>query len=728
MASTISCKKDNYVTIDKTNTAIAIPHFVGDQACVNCHSKEYDLWKGSHHDQAMKIADSNSVLGNFNNITFTYKGGKATFFKKDTSYFVNIKGPDNAYHDYEIKYTFGFTPLQQYIAELDNGKFQCLTIAWDSNQNKWFNLYPDLEIATNERIHWTGEAMRWNNACADCHSTDLKKNYTPETEAYHTTFKYINVNCEACHGPAGDHVNHYSKGETEAYVQKLLMTSSTTAKQLVDECARCHSRRSQITADFTHNEGFHNHYMPTLLSPPLYKGDGQIEDEVYVYGSFTQSKMYQNGVSCRDCHNPHSLQLKATGNQLCLNCHEPAYNTPQHHNHTLGTDAALCINCHMTGKYYMQNDFRRDHSFRIPRPDQSVAYGTPNACNNCHTDKSAEWAVNSLKAWGATKAMDAKSHYSDYLLAGYAGDKQAFQYIIDNHNYPDIIRATALQNYTNMNLTPQEVNGLKKYLKDSSIMVKTETLNAYFKIGDTTQTKAIAKLLTDSLRSARILSAKFISVYGAPELKTESFKKANKEFETFLNTNADFSSGQAQIAEYKYLKNDVEGAIKAYEKAVAYDDYNNNARLSLAYLYYQKGNIKKAGSLYQRVIELQPDNSYPYYMLGLLLNEAGKDDATLKYLGEACKREPFNLRAFYNYAVKLQEKSKFQQSIEVLDKALEQAPDNSDLLYVKLIALMQLKKYTPAQKVCQQLIVLNPYNNNFKQLLAKIEQEKKTLP
>ncbi|SFS74584.1 Tfp pilus assembly protein PilF [Zhouia amylolytica] len=717
-----ACKKDAYINVKESDHVAVNAEFVGDQACISCHQKEYDSWKGSHHDQAMKVADSVSVLGNFNNIAFEYNGGKANFFKKGSDYYVQITGPDNLIHDYKVKYTFGVTPLQQYIVALDNGKFQCLTIAWDSVKNKWFNLYPDLTIATDEWIHWTGGGMRWNTACADCHSTDLHKNYNPNTDVYKTSFKQINVSCEACHGPAADHVNFYKQGLAKESPQKLFMNGDESSVELVDRCARCHSRRTQLTKDYKHHEGFKDHYLEALLTPPLYEGDGQINDEVYVYGSFKQSKMYHNGISCKDCHDVHSLKLKKQGNALCLSCHEPKYNSEAHHNHANGTPGSECINCHMTGKVYMGNDFRRDHSFRIPRPDQSVAYGTPNACNSCHNDKSAEWAVNALHSWGTDKAMSDKAHFSDYLLAGYSGNKEAFYYLLNNPAFPEIARATALRNYTNMSLSEAEVKQLKKFLSDSSALVRNEAVVSYTKFGDTSVVNTIEKLLNDTVRVVRISSAKFIGVYGHERVNSQKFESAHKEFLAFLEMNSDFSTGQEQIAEYKYLKNEVEDAIEAYERAIQLDNYNNNARVNLAFLYYQNGAAKKAARLYAKIIEQEPENSYPYYMLGLLFNELGKNDAALKYLAQACEREPFNLRAFYNYALKLQQQGNYTHSMEVIDEALQHAPENADLLYVKAIGALELKQIGLARTIAQKLVASFPNQPGYANLLQEIEK------
>ena len=105
--------------------------FVGSESCKSCHETAYELWENSHHDQAMKIADSTSILANFNNTTFTHNNVKSTFYKKEGDFYVNTTDENGVYTDYKIIYTFGFFPLQQYIVQFPNGEYNCLLTAWD---------------------------------------------------------------------------------------------------------------------------------------------------------------------------------------------------------------------------------------------------------------------------------------------------------------------------------------------------------------------------------------------------------------------------------------------------------------------------------------------------------------------------------------------------------------------------------------------------------------------
>ncbi len=692
------------------------PEFVGSMTCLSCHKEQYLNWKDSHHDQAMKIADSLSVLADFNNVSFTSNNTKSTFFKRGNDHFVNTIGEDGNNHDYKIEYTFGVTPLQQYIVQLSYGKYQCLQTAWDTEQNKWFDLQPDIDdIEVGEWIHWTGGGMRWNSSCADCHSTNLHKNFDSKSNSYNTTFSEINVGCEACHGPASLHVDYYKNPNKTKAPSHMFMDSSLPSTELVDKCARCHSLRKQITKAFDFKGQFVDHYSPTLLVDPVYEPDGQIRGENYVYGSFIQSKMYHNGVSCKDCHNVHSLKLKQNGNALCLSCHDQKYDNASHHFHDENSKATQCINCHMTGKTYMGNDFRRDHSFRIPRPDQTIKYGTPNACNNCHSTKSPKWASDFINAkYGTERAP----HFSDLLLAGYHGDKDAYYSLISQGNYPDIARATALNLYAKHQLSPQELMSIKKFVKDSSAMVRKEAIDAFEKMESPDFSLFLEPLLLDSIRMVRISAAAYFNTVNLTPL---NFTNANNEQLEELEMNADFASGQHQIAVHQQKKGNIELAIKAYKKAIELDRYQNISRLNLALLIYQQGDISEAEKLYLKVIDQDPDYSYSYYMLGLLYHEIENSLEALKYLGLACEREPLNLRAFYNYALKLQEVGQNEKSIRIMDRALTIIPDNEEFLYVKLIGQLNDNRHDASYNTCLKLLEIAPNNTNYKQIWNRLQ-------
>ena len=444
--------------------------FVGSKACLECHKIEYDLWLRSDHYLAMDTADDRSVLGDFNNAVLERDGLTHQFYRKDGGYYVLTDGPDGNMSEFEIKYTFGIWPLQQYLVEFPGGRLQTLALTWDTISKTWYHMadavYNGQSIDHTNWLHWTNQAQNWNGMCADCHSTNLVKGYDPETGNYQTTWSEISVGCEACHGPSSGHLEWAAlppmARPADNNTGLVTRTSEINNEQYVDLCARCHARRSTID-DFRHGYAeLLDHVVPSLATEPNYYIDGQILEEDYVYGSFAQSKMYMNDVQCNDCHDVHSGRLILQGNDLCLQCHRAdLYDTYDHHFHkyvgeegqsvtsqfgdtyAVG-DGASCINCHMPGRYYMGVDYRRDHSFRIPRPDLSERHGTPNACTYCHADKTNRWAADQMEKWYG-KAL--KSNYGTLIATGIRSPDTSghiLSLILGDDLFPPHIKSTAL--------------------------------------------------------------------------------------------------------------------------------------------------------------------------------------------------------------------------------------------------------------------------------------------
>ncbi|MCA9267944.1 MAG: hypothetical protein KDA41_05710, partial [Planctomycetales bacterium] len=379
--------------------------YVGRQSCLECHQAEAHAWHGSHHDLAMDIATDETVLGDFDDAELTTYGVTTRMFRRDGKHFMHTEGPDGKAADFEVKYVFGVTPLQQYLAETERpadakpneiGRLQVLPATWDAVRNEWYHLDPpDVHerVLHDDRLHWTGVGQNWNRMCADCHSTNLQKNFDSAARQYHTTFSEIDVSCEACHGPGSVHVELATA--TSAFWDRkrgygLAKLKGADPRPQLDTCARCHVRRQRVVApNYTPGEPFYDYFANEFIREGAYYADGQIRDEVYVYGSFIQSKMFHKGIRCTDCHDPHTTKVKYNDNRLCTSCHtHPAgkYDTPAHHHHNVNSSGASCVECHMPHTTYMEVDPRRDHSLRVPRPDLSVKFGTPNACTACHID------------------------------------------------------------------------------------------------------------------------------------------------------------------------------------------------------------------------------------------------------------------------------------------------------------------------------------------------------
>jgi Tfp pilus assembly protein PilF len=414
----------------------AVKNYIGRSSCAECHQQQVQQFLGSHHDKAMDVASDQTVLGNFDDQAIEHFGIESRMFRDGDRYLIHTEGPDGTMADFEIKYVFGFTPLQQYMVELAPavgsepnaiGRVQVLRVSWDTQNERWFYLSPpdvNEKLDPDDPLHWTGITQNWNTSCAECHSTGLKKNYQVTTNQYHTTFSEIDVSCEACHGPASLHVelaNQKSLFWDRNHGFGLAKLKSLSNVPQVQSCAPCHSRRSVVQEGFQAGCNFDDYYALQTLSYPIYHVDGQIRDEDYVYGSFLQSKMYHNGIRCSDCHDPHTAKLIHTGNQVCTSCHQHSggkYDSPNHHHHKMGTAGAACVNCHMATTHYMELDGRRDHSFRVPDPALSVQTATPNACTACHLEFESNLPVET--------AADLKQ-YLDHIIAAENGNDEVKQ-------------------------------------------------------------------------------------------------------------------------------------------------------------------------------------------------------------------------------------------------------------------------------------------------------------
>lgn len=710
----VSCngnaEKESYVD-SNTIKSVHRDGYVGDGQCIACHKDTVELWKGSDHDLAMQIANKSTVLGDFNNISLTLDGVGYFFTKEENEFIVKVKEIDGSQVTYKISYVFGVTPLQQYISDFEKGKKQVLRVTWDVIDKKWYHQYPGDEVSPHDWMHWTKSSQNWNTMCAECHSTNLQKNYAVEEDAFNTTYSYINVNCESCHGPAEGHVNWANSKQSATDSTAYILPGNSQFAQM-NMCASCHARRAKLTANMVPGENFEDQYLLENLSGEFYHGDGQIDGEDYVYGSFVQSKMYHNNVTCTDCHDPHTLKLKEVGNNLCMQCHVPEYNTPKHSFHPIGSDGAQCINCHMTGVTYMGNDYRRDHSFRVPRPDQSVVYGTPNACNTCHQDKSSQWAADKVVEWYGSERQD---HFSDALLLSSQPtiskkERKALDVFINDLNFPAIARATVIDN---LQITETEqYSAILKGLKDTSPRVRFAALQKFRGLSLDDRSSIALQHINDTTRLVRIGTAQLLAGVDLNTFDTGAqagLKKSRAELEEMLNSSADFSVGRMQLADYFYQSNDIENAIKHYKVALEKDSLLMPVYSNLATCYSIQGNSNEALKVLNLAISKQPEMGRHYYLRALLYFELQQGALAVKDFEQAIKLDPYDTRAMYNLATYYYQNKTYNSAEKIINKALAIEEHNPDFKYLLALIYKEQGKEMAYQMIMQ---TLNPQKPN----------------
>lgn len=716
--------------------------YVGGRRCAECHQAQYAQWQGSHHDLAMQEASERTVLGDFSNVSFTYNGVTSKFYRRDGKFFVRTDGPDGKLHDYRIQYTFGVDPLQQYLIAFPDGRLQALGIAWDARPKgesgqRWFHLYPNDSIDHRDELHWTGAQQTWNFMCAECHSTNTRRNYNLENNSYDASWSEIDVSCEACHGPGGNHLRWAkqegdwrrstdNKGLAVALTERqgvrwVMDKNSGNARHSqprstsieIEMCARCHSRRASIWGEYRHGRPLLDSHLPQLLTEDMYFADGQIQDEVYVYGSFLQSKMYQAGVTCSDCHEPHTLKLRAPGNGVCFQCHAATkYDSPGHHRHKLDSKGAQCVECHMPERTYMVVDPRRDHSLRVPRPDLSATLHTPNACSQCHADKDAKWAAAHVEEWYGHAARDS-IHYGEILQAARAGSSGVEQMLIQlakDQNAPAIARATALYELGPY-LSRQSIAAVVQGLQDGDPLVRRAALLTLERVAPQARVQFAVQLLNDPVRGVRIEAARLLAPLPLDSLTADqraALESATKEYIRAQQSNADRPESYLNLGLLYLARRDFSESESAYEAALKIDPRFVPAYVNLADLYRIQGKNARGAALLRDALVQMPNNAELHSALGLALVRQQQTPAAVDHMRRAAELAPTAARYTYLYAVALNSTGKTQQALAALSKAHQQHPNDRDILYALVTFNRDTGNVEESRRYARKLAVLMP--------------------
>ncbi len=743
--------------------------YVGVAVCGECHQKEMDLWKGSHHDLAMKEATPDTVLGDFNDAEITVHGVTSRFFRRDGHFFVHTDGPDGELKDYAIRYTFGWYPLQQYLIEFPGGRLQSLGLAWDSRPQdqggqRWFHLYPNEAMDHTNPLHWTAPDQTWNYQCADCHSTDLQKRYDPESDTYDTRYAEINVACETCHGAGARHVDwaraaaaRQAEGSRAAEDQvgtapddpmrgllidlsdrdggqwqidpqtgKPARTVPRSSHTQTETCAQCHSRRGRIWDELTPGAPLAQGFRLALLEPGLYFPDGQIHDEVYVFGSFLQSRMYHLGVVCGDCHEPHSLELRAEGNAVCARCHVAArYDTPEHHHHPAGGKGSGCIDCHMTQRYYMVVDERADHSMRIPRPDLTEALGTPDACTGCHQDKGAAWSAEAVAGW-YPDSIHRGPHFGQTLHAADIGAPDAAARLLavaGDTKEPGIARASALARLHDRP-SQESMMTVRRLLGDQDTQVRAEAVR-FLELADLrTRIELAWPLLSDPQRTVRLEAARVLAPVmrqGIGGKLRDQMTAALEEYVAAQMVSADRPEAHLNLGLVAAAAGEPQVAEQAYRTALRLQPGFTPARVNLADLYRSLGRESDALGELRKGLATEPENADLHHAIGLAQVRAGRLDAALESLERASQLSPANSRYAYVYAVALDGADRTAEALPVLEAAQGRDPGNQEVLVALVQYNAKLRRGEDAGRWLDKLAAAAPGDPLVEQLRASIE-------
>jgi tetratricopeptide (TPR) repeat protein len=704
----------------------------------------------------MKQANARTVLGDFNDARFTRAGVTSRFFQRNGKFFVNTDGPDGSSGDFEIQYTFGVAPLQQYLIAFPGGRLQALGIAWDARPRakggqRWFHLYPDRELKAGNPLHWTGIDQNWNFQCADCHSTDLRKNFDAQSATFKTMWSEIHVGCEACHGPASKHVawakkeggwqnkiagkglvavldeRHGVAWTIDAAKGDAARSKPRQSQREIEVCARCHARRAQFSDEHHAGQRLHDAFRPALLEPRLYYADGQQRDEVYNYGSFLQSRMHAQGVTCSDCHDPHAQKLRAPGNAVCAQCHVPAkYDAASHHHHASDSKGAACAACHMPTTTFMVVDPRHDHSLRIPRPDRTVALGTPNACNACHADQSPQWAADHATRW----YPQGKGGFQSFAEAFHAAERgapearSALLRIVEDRSQPAFVRASAIARLGRY-LGPVTMGFVVDALSDADANVRMAAVSVLATADVETRLRYLPRMLDDPARLVRMDAAR--SLAGEPErrLPAEAAARFAAALELFVAAqryNADRPESHANLGGLHLARGELDQARAAFRQALAIDPTFVQAAANLADSYRAQGHNAEAETALREALKTNPNSAVLHHALGLALVRQKRMPEAIAELGAAVKLAPEDPRLAYVYAIALHDTGQRDAARKALEANVVRHPYDRESLAALALYEREAGELERALGRIRLLQALEPEDRGIAQFAAELDR------
>ncbi len=701
-------------------------------------------WQKSDHFHAMQVAKSVNVLGDFADVEIEFHGITTRFFKQQDSFFIETLDQNNAVRVFKVLYTFGHDPLQQYLVDIGAGRLQAFNIAWDSRSRenggqRWFHLQPQADISPDHPFFWQGHFQNWNGRCAECHSTDLRKNYNPESNSYNTLWSEINVACEACHGPGSEHVALARAGNITIDDTGLTRKGQSTQwlfaagdaianpKNQVDEteidmCGGCHSRRLPIS---THTPGaaYHDENMIALLSPDLYFPDGQIEDEVFVLGSFLQSKMYQQGVRCTNCHNPHSGEVKLPGNTLCNQCHlATTFDQREHHGHQQNTEASQCVNCHMPARTYMGVDDRRDHSFVIPR-QAADNDATPSPCADCHSAQSKNWInqniinqnikANTKDHWSQANIQSRNFNMQSIRgLAAHAADK----------SLAPIVRATLIEQLANY---PSRftLDAVTPSLANKDPMIRRAAIGALSFLPPADRWTLLKPLAGDENKSVRYQVAATM-VDALPALSQADRNQLTgliNEYEQALKISEDSPATQIAQANLAMQQNQLIEAEQHFKRALQISPGFVPALLNFAEFLRATGRDAASAPHLLKALSVAPDSAAAQHAWGLHLVRQKRIEDALPFLKTAATIEDAQPRFSYVYAVALDSIGETDLALEHLKASDQRWPNQIDTLSTLLIYADKQHQLASNMRYLSKLSALSPSSPLVRKLMQKYQ-------
>ncbi len=712
--------------------ALIHAEYAGSASCRECHEAAYAAWETSHHALAERPTDPAQDREAFDPPRQFAHGSQHTAVGITADGFeASARGSSGLQESLTVERVIGHDPLRQFLVPFPGGRWQVLEAAWDPHRREWFNVFGTEDRQPGEWGHWTGRGMNWNSMCAGCHNVRVRKNYDPATDAYRTAWVEHGVGCESCHGPLRRHVDWRRRFPDRTVPDPTLPVLSP--RQMLATCAACHARRGELTGDFAPGADFFDHFSPSIVDESdLFYPDGQVREEDFEYAAFLGSRMGAAGVTCQDCHEPHSAKTRLPGNWLCLRCHNGSdprapVIEPVHHSHhrVFGYDTngipqlvdlaaydprritetgGECVACHMPVTIYMQRHPRHDHGFTIPDPRLTREWGIPNACNRCHTDQSVDWALEHTERWYGEKMERPSRQRTRVIAAARLGDPGARAPLLallnaETNAYWQAVAAGLLGTWVD---DPAVAAALRARLTHPHPLVRERAARALEPRAPAEHdtAAALAARLEDPVRAVRLAAA------WALRDRLDPDSRPGRELRHLLDLHADQPAGQMQRGALALERGDLEAALAAYARAAAWDPNAALIRHDYAVALSRAGRVREALEQLQAACHLAPREAEYAFKLGLAWNELGQLPEAAAALERAVQLDPRHARAWYNLGLARDALGQTDAAEPALAAAEAAAPLDPQIAYARATVLARLGRLEEARAAAARALAL----------------------
>ena len=712
--------------------------YLGSSKCRSCHEKFYQLWAPSHHGLAMQPYTEAFAEANLKPQLEEIVIGKTRYraVTDEGPGFV-VESESGNQKKYPILHVLGGKNVYYFLAALEKGRLQTLPVAYDVNKQQWFDTaasgvrhFPD---RTDEAVHWTDREYTFNTSCYGCHVSQLVKNYDLKTDSYNTQWQEPGINCEACHGPAEEHVRVCTEeGPENAPVDLKLDTVTRsrgfTAHQVDSACSTCHAKGMPITNKFIPGDSFFQHSDLVTLESPDYYPDGRDLGENYTITSWRMSPCIQSEeLDCISCHTSSGrFRFKDTPNDACTSCHPEKEKDFQAHTHHEKSDVH-CIQCHMPMTNFAGMN-RSDHSMRPPMPSATIQFKSPNACNFCHENKDAKWADEHVRQW----------HQEDYQkpvleIAALIDQarKENWTNLSDMLAYlqrkdKDEIFANSLIRLLRGNGDDRIGRVLAQLLEnDPSPLIRSSAADGLELYLSETTVPVLAAATKDPFRLVRVRAIPSLAAVPEQMIPADLRKpvqNASAEYIKAMGSRPDDAMAHYNLGNYYADKKKPQQAIECYETSIKLQDGLILPYVNSSLAYNQLGDNATAAERLKKAIAIEPNSDAAHLNLGMLYGEMGQYEKAIDEFRTTFKLNPQSAAAAYNLCVLLAEKDP-PQAISWAKKACQLQPNNARYAYTLAFYLHQAKRTPEVFAVLEPFVGQKTTEVNIYMMLGDIYEQ-----